>query len=401
MKHTLYAICGLGLLCCSCQKEQTVTPPHADRSIFLRATVENMKQTRAPFVLSEPQRENPLIAAVWASTTEHVFEDLNENGTGGSEVALHTQAKFTSGTEQLLADAVYPKKDGTVVYFVGLHPAADAAGAAVWETPATGDRAGKTATMTFSGFEDVMFAPQIEGQYAENLEAATWPTFVFHHLLTWLRVRVKAYDEAVSEAWGKLKSLKIRSKYTVEVDLNKAYDKDNPPENMAGYVSFPDAADGTDGTKEFDFYKKGTDGVFVKKDVASTWYKLPYTEAEEVAYVLCAPVEATEREPDEAEVKRTTEYTLLVETENRTVEVPVDLKVPATDPAKDPSYFTGSTMSRQFILNLTFKMGNNITVAAAVTDWVIGGLGDGVLDPNVSDETDETGDPDDPATSDN
>ena len=55
--------------------------------------------------------------------------------------------------------------------------------------------------------------------------------------------------------------------------------------------------------------------------------------------------------------------------------------------------FTGSTMSRQFIINLTFKMGNTIAVSAQVTDWTIGGLGSGSLDPDETpgDSGGETG----------
>ncbi len=357
MKNIFYAICGLGLVFFSCQKGETVVRNDSPRSIYLQAAVENRFVTRAPYHLSEPDQDNPLKVAVWASTTANAFDDLGENGTGADKkVALHTSANFTNSKEQLLNDAVYPDDPETSVYFVGMHPENG------WATPATGDTAGKTATKTFNGCEDVMFAPQISGKYAQNTGAETWPTFQFRHLLTWLIVSIKADGQAVSDAWGRLKSLKIRSKNGVTVDLGRDYERN--------CVSFS-------GDAEFDFYRTGTDRAFVNKDDESTWYTLPVDKAEEVAYVLCEPVAATAKDPESQGDVRTTEYTLTVETENRKVEVPVDLM---TDAA---SYFDGDTMRHRFVLNLNFKMGSNIAVTAAITDWAMGGLGSGELDPNI------------------
>ncbi len=357
MKNKFYAICGLGLVFFSCQKGETAVGTYSDRSIYLQASVENTLDTRAPFYLSQPDLDNPLKVAVWASTTANVFEDLGANGTGADKnVALHTTANFTNGKEQLLNDAVYPDDPEKVVYFVGMHPESG------WTAPETGDTAGKTASKTFNGSEDVMFAPQISGKYAHNTETDTWPTFQFHHLLTWLKVSVKADGQTVSDAWGKLKSLKIRSTNGVTVDLGRDYERN--------CVSFS-------GEAELDFYKKGTDKVFADKDNESTWYALPVDKAEEVAYVLCGPVAATAKDPESQGDVRTTEYTLIVETENRKVEVPVDLMTNAD------SYFDRDTMRYQFILNLNFKMGSNIAVTAAIADWGTGGLGSGELDPNI------------------
>lgn len=385
MKHAAcYLICGLGLLFAACRKETAEdSAPSAER-IYLRATVANRTATRAPYYITAPQREKPLVADVWASTTPYEFKNVpGANGQNNTDVALHTTAKFTNGTGQLLYDAVYPNQGNTsaLVYFVGLHPTG-------WTTPAAGDPlTGKTAACTFTGCEDVMFAPQISGKYAENVDEKDWPEFRFHHLLTWLKVRIKADGEAVSEAWGKLKSLKIESKYTVTVDLrekndkNAAYDPAKPEERVA----FPD--DATPRTKEFDFYKTGTDQAFVNPGDEKSWYELPYDDrnVDTVAYVLCAPVDATDEidTGGDGTLAKTTEYTLLVETEFRKVEVPVDLRMekPSSPDVEQP-YFEGSTMSRQFIINLLFKMGNNIAVSAAVTDWQTGGLGSEWLNPD-------------------
>lgn len=389
MKHAaFYTICGLGLLLAACRKEAADDPVPSAGRIYLRATVVSRTTTRAPYYITAPRRENPLIANVWASSTPQLFKDEHKDGKDGT-VALHTTAKFTNGTGQLLYDAVYPKTDGTEVYFVGLHPTG-------WTTPAEADQEGKKATCTFKGCEDVMFAPQIKGKYAANVHEADWPEFRFHHLLTLLKVGIKAESEPVSVAWGKLKSLKIKSKNTVTVDLThvKQTDPSAPdydPSVPEIKAEFPDAPDGV--LAELDFYKTDTDQVFVNAGDSKTWWTLPYDylpyeKPAPVAYVLCAPVDATDMvdsDGDGTVDQKTTEYTLLVETEHRKVEVPVDLM------DNDKKYYKGSTMKYLFIINLTFKMGNNIAVSAAVTDWATGGLGSGSLNPEETNPDPDTG----------
>jgi len=369
MKTKLFAICWLCILAFSCSDKEADILTDPAQQIYLRARVENTIVTsRTPFSLKAPDENNPLKVAVWASTNTHEFKDLNKKGTSteNGKVALHTTAKFSNGSEQLLNDAVYPA-NGTTVYFVGLHPAKETDPG--WTTDATGTIAVKT----FNGSEDVMFAPQISGVYGGNVE--TWPTFHFNHLLTWLRVKIKAESEIVSEAWGKLKSLKVKSSNgnTVTIDLSKTYSPAYNPGATENCVSFS-AGDGV----TLDFYKTGTDNVFLKEDDESTWQKLPYDDFKEVAYVLCAPVIASKENIDGL----TTEYTLVVKTERRTVEVPIDLK------EDDTTCFEGSTMNRQFTLNLNFKMGNNILVTASVTDWKAGGIINGTVTPNTTAKTD-------------
>ncbi len=365
MKNRFYALCGLSLLLFSCQKEEAAAPADPARSIYLRAQVENTMATRAPYTLSEPNQTHPLKVAVWASTTPGEFKNLGKTG-ADNVVALHTTANFTNGAEQLLNDAIYP--ENAIVYFVGLHPEDG------WTTPTEGNMAGKTASFTFKGCEDVMFAPQISGKYGENV--TIWPIFQFRHLLTWLRVTVKADGEAVSDAWGRIKSLKIKSMSGVTVD-DLIYDRTaDRTKKIEDCFSFSNET-------ELDFYKTGSDEVFVDKNNDQTWYTLPYDNAVEVAYVLCASVEATKDDPEDA--TKTTEYTLIVETESRTVEVPIDLMT-TTDPPTNPptqTNFEGNTRNRQFLLNLTFKMGNKIAVKADIADWAMGGSGSEELDPNT------------------
>lgn len=371
MKKIYCIICVLSLLFFSCREEEADFCTDPAQRIYLRATVENaIPMSRAPFSPLAPDENNPLKVAVWASTEPNVFKNLNKNGSSDDnyEVALHTKAYFSNGKEQLLYDAVYPKpqsdtEQGGEVCFVGLHPGIG------WTT----DDAGTIARKTFNGSEDVMFAPQEKGRYGQNTTERLWPTFKFKHLLTWLKVNVKSNGEEISEAWGRLQSLKLKSSAgnTVTIDLSKEYSPVYNPDSQENCVTFS-SGDGV----TLDFYKTGTDDVFLDETDPTTWYPIPYNSSKEVAYVLCAPVIASARDvTQELDDVKTNEYTLIVETEQRTVEVPVDLK-------RDKlTYFEGSTMNHQFILNLNFKMGDNIILTPLVKDWETGGISNGKLDP--------------------
>lgn len=355
----LCAAAGVALLP-SCKEERMEFDTDTDRRIYLRAMVEGTTATtRVPYILTAPNRNNPLNVAVWASTTSGTFEDKGLNGKTGSttEVALHTTANFTNGKEQLLVDAVYPNNANTSVYFVGLHPQTG------WTMT---DEKTATHATAIDGKTDVMFAPQISGMYGGNTTGDKWPTFKFHHLLTWLRIQMVAESEEISNAWGKVTDLTIQSKTQVSIDLSKGED------NIANAATF--AGDETD----LDFYQTdtdnkfpGTDGYELKGPYGSTDYE---SYIEEVAYVLCAPVEAT---AEDTETKnKTTEYTLTVITERRTVTVDVDLMKDENTP------FNGSTRNHQFVLLLKFKMGDNISVMAKPVDWKTGGSGNGELNEN-------------------
>jgi len=367
MKKTFCLICGLGVLLFSCREEEADICADPAQRIYLRATVENtVVASRAPFDKSAPDETNPLKVAVWASTTAYEYKDLAKKGTADDNyvVALHTTANFSNGKEQLLDEAVYPKpaEDGTAktsVYFVGLHPATE------WST----NEAGTIAVKTFNGSEDVMFAPQESGAYGGNTGADKWPTFKFRHLLTWLKVCIKSDGEEVSEAWGKLKSLKVKGGgNTVTIDLSKAYSEVYNPGASENCVTFS-SGEGL----ALDLYKTGTNDVFLKEDDESTWYSIPYNKSEEVAYVLCAPIIASAINGDG---EKTNEYTLLVKTEHRTLEVPIDLM------KEEATCFDESTMNYQFTVNLNFKMGNSIITTSSVTDWKAGGISNGVLRPD-------------------
>ncbi|MBR3757265.1 MAG: hypothetical protein IKK62_02385 [Bacteroidaceae bacterium] len=355
----LYAVVCTALLF-SCKDDKVDADVFADRCIYLRATVESAEATtRLPFPVDyQPNRERPLDVAIWASTTQNKFTHTDgANGKNGT-VALHTSAHFTNSKEQLLDDAVYPKASNAAenaVYFIGLHPKTG------WSTT---DGAQATHASAIDGKTDVMFAPQISGRYGGNTTGDKWPTFEFHHLLTWLRIQMVAENEEVRDAWGKVTDLTIKSLRGVNIDLSEEY-------NSATCVTF------TGEETDLSFYQTETDEVFPSSEGYEL--KAPYDAdakwedyIEEVAYVLCAPVDATEKDTETG--NKTTEYTLHVETEKRNVNVNVDLMESAG------KHFTGPTMNKQFTLLLKFKMGDNISIMALPTDWQTGGISSGELE---------------------
>ena len=348
------ALCGLS----ACQSHEWEVADDTDRRIYLKAQVENASvQSRVPYELTAPTLVAPLEVDVWASTTTNKFENGKENGSN-EMVSYHTTARFTNAQEQLLDDVIYPKEN--TVYFVGMHPKG-------WTTTD-----GTSASYVFSGKDDVMFVPQIEGRYAENATPEYWPTLTFKHLLTWLRIEMAAESEAVRNAWGKVKKLTIKSRSKVTVDLGRTYVDKKHDDGADATVNFT-------GEEDLSFYQTGTDDVFPKTEGYTL--ELPKQDASgeifpEVAYVLCAPVNATEKNVVEGVEEPTDEYTLTVITEKRTVNLSIDLKSAAD------TYFKQSTMGHQFTLRLRFKMGDNISVSAVATDWINGGIGKGDFDEN-------------------
>ena len=116
---------------------------------------------------------------------------------------------------------------------------------------------------------------------------------------------------------------------------------------------------------QMDFYMTGKDEVFPDGDVG---YKI--SEMEEVAYVMCAPVEA---------VEGSDEYVLIIETqkenqEPKTTELFLNLKGKENDIDKE---LTGSSMGKEFNINLVFKKTRAIAEVVAISPWETGGQGSG------------------------
>ena len=368
MRKRLYMILtGLLPFLASCEKS-------ADRivegqPIYISVSLPSSPLSKVPFVGSAPTTLNPLRVDVWASTTQSQFRNEGKDGSAahGNEVAIHTRGYFQSGEPQLLSQAVYPPpREGAMgsykadpVYFVSMHP----------QNWTTAD--GSQAIYSFSGCEDVMFAPQVSGAYdleEQSQVVTSSPELKFEHLLTRITVQMGAVLEDgeslqdVRDAWGNIKGLDIRSYNPagylenlnkVTVDLTKgaafSYDAD---------VAFTGETSGSMG-----FFALGTDEAF---PTAGNMYTLT-DQIDSVAYVMCAPVMATAHDH---------EYVITIDTENRGMqELELDLQKTAASASG-----IGSTRGNHFLVTLKFKRGRAVAMVAAVEEWENGGYGTGNIE---------------------
>lgn len=345
----------------SCGSGDTIEQPRAQGGdVYIQASAGVTVSTRAPYQHTAPSVELPLDVTVWASSLAEKYNiGLNRDGSDSNAgVSTATTVSFQSGEPQLVPGVRYPDNSSSV-YFVAMHPADNDNNKWTVGTTTTGvtDKYDK-ANFTFHGHEDVLFAPEKRGKYGQTPSSSeNPPKLSFNHLLTWLRVYMQAESEEVAKAWGKLKKMTIKSKNHVSIDVSRSTDD----AVSAEFSVSPDPANPV----SFDFYATGKDDVFPGAD----GYGLTAT-MKEVAYVLCSPVEATDATGDEM-----AEYEIVVETENRTVAIPIDLEKAEGNP------FTGNTMGHQFTLKLTFKLGVNIAVSAKVEEWKTGVLGSATITP--------------------
>lgn len=321
----------------ACQRALPEAGQDPKTRVRISSSVIAQDPTRAPYTLTTPTDESPLSVAVWASTTSHTYQDLDQSGSEGT-VAKHVIATFLANSATL-DGVVYPNSyPYPRVYLSGFHPQSG------WTS--TGG-AGADALFTFNGCQDVMYAQEVSGYYGiiDN------PVFTFSHLLTWLRVNIQAESADAVTVWGKLTA----------ITLTKQNNGDDNPRNQVAIDLSGHTKTFSSSVSSLPLYATGTDNTF-----PASAYTLP-TSRTEVAYVLCAPVTASD-------ASNTNEYSFTLSTEKRPgIVVPVDLKSAAE------SYYSGDTAGKQFTVTLTFTL-NSIAVATQITDWVIGGRGVGVLD---------------------
>lgn len=375
-------IIHISLLICliSCQ-QNGLDAVQVGAPIYVAASVGGSTMTKAPYMpmdnkghmIETPSPEHPLKTDVWGSTTSYIFteefydQEKTRPWDGSDEtgkVAIHTDATFQSGDPQLLRAAIYNKNTKPTVYFVAFSPISQ--GAEKW----VASEDGKSASFVFSGNDDVMFAPQVQGTYATDYSKS--PVLSYSHLLTWLRIEMQAESKEVSDSWGAIKSMTIRSNNNVKIDLQKeAYNND-------GTYNFENAVFSEE--TDLNFYKtieeESYDGaqVTMKKkftDEVFTDIKVPYLKKEELAYVLCAPVVGTDKKVVDGEEIDAEEYVITISTDKRNVAIPVDLRHMVSGVVQP---FLGSTRCMQFTLSLNFKMGNTIYLTSSVQDWKVGGL---------------------------
>lgn len=207
--HILY-IALLGCVCLSSCTEQ-LDINSTDKAITLRAEVENVMPATRNSNYATPVSDNNITATVWFSTVQGNF--LNpETKDPETNIPGHYVINF-KGEEAVFPEVndenerpryPIPDKNGSVqdVYCVGFYPHKD------WNyVPGDGTDANHSkATHTITGFEDLMFAPPIKGNWNNHFDRQK-----FLHLLTWLKVCVCATTTEAGNYWGKLKRITLKN----------------------------------------------------------------------------------------------------------------------------------------------------------------------------------------------
>lgn len=205
--HILY-IALLGCVCLSSCTEQ-LDINRTDNTISLRAEVENVMPTTRSSEddtqkYAKPVADNNINATVWFSTDPGKFrkgpKDKSTNIPGHYEIDFHGEAAVFPNVTNENERPRYPIPDNneTVqdVYCVGFYPSTG------WEYVEGNP---SKATHKITGFDDLMFAPPIKGNWNNHFDRQK-----FLHLLTWLKVCVCATTTEAGNYWGKLKKITLK-----------------------------------------------------------------------------------------------------------------------------------------------------------------------------------------------
>lgn len=197
-----------GMWMSSCTEQLDINS--TDKAITLRAEVENVMPATRSESYAEPVSNNNIKATVWFSTIQGKFldgpKDESTNIPGHYEIDFQGETAVFPKVDDESKRPRYPIPDenGTVqeVYCVGFYPHTD------WSyVPGDGTDANHSkATHIITGFDDLMFAPPIKGNWNKHFDRQK-----FLHLLTWLKVCVCTTTTEAGNYWGKLKRITLKN----------------------------------------------------------------------------------------------------------------------------------------------------------------------------------------------
>ena len=348
--------------------------------IKLTQSVGTVTQTRTSYDVLVPTSTDSLEAVVLVSTVPNLYNPDNTTLLNKDSYRLSFKdadpTGFSDGVTGLATPVYYPA-NGNDVYMWGLYPY----GKIVSATPGAGEwqmtAAGSTANYTFTGKEDVMASQEIKSNKGQAVTSVNYKDtkLVFSHFLTKLLVKAKG-DEAAKEAFGAItditlvgvgvatptSNIKNKIAITLATDVNLVTPLSTPVFS-GGLASFPFYAydvitDPADPKQLNDaFAGLGSSTTPKAFDVPSS---TDYPNGQLIAYSMVQPIEDL--------VGGSTAYLLNVKTEKGETNgfnVPVILK-DTSSPAAD---FAGSTASKTFNIQLTFKAAE-IKSIVAVGAWV-------------------------------
>lgn len=218
----IYLILYIALLGCVCLSSCTeqLDINRTDNTISLRAEVENVMPTTRSSEddtqnYAKPVADNNITATVWFSTVQGKFpegpKDESTNIPGHYVINFEGEKPVFPNVDDESKRPRYPipDNDGKVqdVYCVGFYPSTDPSTdpSTGWKyIEGTGDENSSKATHNITGFDDLMFAAPIRGNWNNHFQRQK-----FTHLLTWLKVCVCATTTEAGNYWGKLKKISL------------------------------------------------------------------------------------------------------------------------------------------------------------------------------------------------
>lgn len=327
MKIRFLTVAFAAAMLASCSKDAGTDPapvpggPDAIRATAKSLTIET-NATPGSKAAYTGETADGLKAAVYGSKTSGNYSSTYVAGTmtfkagetQGDAVSFDTGA---TGSTSLPADK-------SSVFLTALYPSD-----AMWSG------LGTTATLTFTGKEDIMASAQSEvakGGGSESGKAA-FATFAFKHLLTRIDVTIQGEDESAVAAWGEVQSVKLTGTFKNQVAVTLADGK------AATASAFSGSASG------WTFYT-AEDGVPASQAL---------TTAEKTAYAttMTAPFTATGSE----------DLTLEVVTKTGSG-APVTSTVKVNVPTEGGT----DTQGKAYSINLVFKKAD-ISGVATVEGW--------------------------------
>ena len=180
--------------------------------------------TAQSFAGREPTEENPFHPWVWFTRTQGDYSD--------EAAKWHNKVKFTSATLTFPdTDVEYDTANpGNYTYCIGLYPTDDGLwgieDTSGWTSEQRAALVGSCLAADISGQQDLMFAAEEKGSINDKFKStilgendAADNRLQFHHLLTWLKIRVSAGEQGAGESWGKVKLLEVKTQQHVRMDL--------------------------------------------------------------------------------------------------------------------------------------------------------------------------------------
>jgi hypothetical protein len=171
-----------------------------------------------------------------------------------------------------------------------------------------------SATHAITGFEDLMFAPPIQGNWNNHFDRQK-----FSHLLTWLKVCVCATTADAGNYWGKLKKITLKN-VPSSLQINNLSKMQSEYENANRKVTLTSSDISSIGSYSPDIFNN-TDGIDLGINI------------QDVGSIFCYPQSS---------------YNLLIECENgKTKEIPIELKALSGSTINFPAGY-------QYVLMLNF-----------------------------------------------